>query len=152
MEIKIVKEQENPLFSRKEVHVSVEDMITPSLLEARKIVAEQLKSDEALVRVRKIDTRFGSRVFTIIADIYDSVEEFNRVVKKTKQEVEAEKKAIADAKAAEAEAEKAEEEAKAAAEEAKAAEAEAKKAKEEAPKEEAEAPKEEAEVVGEKTE
>lgn len=150
MEINIVKEQENPLFSRKEVHVSVEDTLTPSLIDARKIVAEQFKSDEALVRVRKVDTRFGSKVFTIIADIYDSIEEFNRVVKKTKQEVEAEKKAIADAKAAEAEAKKAEEEAKAAAKEAKAAEAEAKKAKEEAPAEEEKS--EEAEVTEEKTE
>ena len=132
MEIKIVKELENPLFSRKEVHVSVEDALTPSLIEARKIVAEQFKSDEALVRVRKVDTRFGSKVFTIIADIYSSVEEFNRVVKKTKQEVEAEKKAIAEAKAAEAEAIKAAEEAKIAAEEAK----EAAKAAKEAPAEE----------------
>jgi len=125
MEIKIVETKENPLFSRTEVKVSVEDSITPSLIDARKIVAEQLKSEESLVRIRKIDTRFGSKVFTIIADVYSSTLEFNRVVKKTKQEVEAEKKLIAEAKAAEEEARKAKEEAKIAAEEAKAVKEEA---------------------------
>jgi len=133
MEVNIIKEQKNPLFSRREVHISVEDMLTPSLINAKRIVSEQFKSDESLVRIRKINTSFGSKIFTIVADIYDSLEEFNRVVKKTKQEVEAEKKAVADTKAAE--------------EEAKAAAEEANKAKEEAPAEE-----EKSELTEEKTE
>lgn len=122
MKTTIIQEKKNDLFSRNEVKVSVEDMVTPSMEDARKIVADAFKADVALVRVRKVDSQFGSRVFTIIADIYDSAEEFNRIVNKTKQEIEAEKKAIAEAKAAE----------------------EAKKAEEEAAKAEAEKPAEEA--------
>jgi len=114
MEINVIQEKANPLFSRKEVHVTVADSLTPSLTDARKIVAEQFSVDENLVRVRTVDSRFGSQTFTIIADIYDSLEEFNRIVKKTKQEVDAEKKAEAEAREAEAEARKAEAEAKAA--------------------------------------
>jgi len=116
MEINVIQEKANPLFSRKEVHVTVADSLTPSLTDARKIVAEQFSVDENLVRVRTVDSRFGSQTFTIIADIYDSLEEFNRIVKKTKQEVDAEKKAEAEARKAEAEAKAAEEEAKKAAE------------------------------------
>lgn len=112
----VVREEANPLFSRKEVHVAVTDSVTPSLVEARKIVSEKFSTDEALVRVRKIDSNFGSQTFTIIADIYDSIEEFNRIVKKTKQEIEAEKKAEEERRKAEEEARLAAEEAKKAAE------------------------------------
>ena len=127
METKIIQEKENPLFSRKEVHVLVKDEITPSKEASKEIVAKEFKADKELIRIRKIDSRFGAKEFTIIADIYSSPEEFSRVVKKTKQEI------------------KAEEEARKAAEEARIAEEEAKKAAEEAAKAEAEKPAEESE-------
>jgi ribosomal protein S24E len=128
METKVLEQKENPLFSRKEVHVLVKDELTPSKEEARKIVGDEFKADPSLVRIRKIDAKFGVKEFVIIADVYDSAEEFKRIVKKTKQEI------------------KAEEEARKAEEEARRAEEEAKKAAEEAAKAEAEAPVEEAEA------
>lgn len=125
MEINVIQEKDNPLFSRKEIKLAVAADVTPSMAEAKKIVAEKYSSDEDLIRVREVQGKFGSSVFSVVADIYSSKEEFNRIVKKTKQEL------------------KAEEEAKKAAFEAKKAEKEAKKAEEEAKKVEAEAPKEE---------
>jgi ribosomal protein S24E len=117
MEVKVVREEHNPLFSRKEVGLEVTTEITPSKEEAKKLVAEKFSADESLVRIRVVEGKFGSQTFTIVADVYDSIEEFDRIVKKTKQEIDAEKKA-------EEERLKAEEEAKLVAEEAKKAETE----------------------------
>lgn len=110
MENKIVKDFYNGLFSRREVQVSVEANITPSKDESVKIIAKQFSAEEGLVRIRDIKGKFGSRVFMITADIYDSKEEFSRVVKKTKQEIEKEKKAAEEKIRAEEERLKAEEE------------------------------------------
>jgi len=93
IEIKIIEEKVNALFSRKEVKLEVKAEVVPSHDEAKKIVAKKFSCDEAVIRIRKIEARFGVQSFIIIADIYDSKEEFLRVVKKTKQEIDAEKKA-----------------------------------------------------------
>ena len=93
MEIKIIEEKVNALFSRREVKVEVKAEVVPSHDEAKKIIVEKFSCDEAVIRIRKIEGRFGVQSFTIVADIYDSKEEFLRVVKKTKQEIDAEKKA-----------------------------------------------------------
>lgn len=120
MEINIIQEKKNPLFSRNEVKLKVEVPITPSKEEAKKMIAKKFKVDEKLIKIRDILGKFGVSVFVVTADIYDSIEEFDRIVKKTKQEKEAEKKAeeerlnaIKEAKEAEAEAKAAEEAAKA---------------------------------------
>lgn len=122
MSIEIISEKENLLFSRKEVIIAGQFDSAPSKEEAKKIVADKFKSDSELVRIEKIEGKFGTNFFRIIADIYSSREEFNRLVKKTKKELEEEKKAEEARKAAEEEArKKAEEEAKAKEESEKAA-------------------------------
>lgn len=98
------EQKENPLFSRKEVVLQVQAEVVPSIVESKKIVAKEFSSKEDVVRIRKISGKFGAHIFSIVADVYDSLEEFNRVVKKTKQEVDAEKKAIEEKEKAEAEA------------------------------------------------
>lgn len=121
MSIEIVSEKENLLFSRKEIILAGEFDSAPSNEESKKIVADKFKADPELVRIQKIEGKFGTRIFRIIADIYSSKEEFNRLVKKTKKELDDEKKAEEARKAAEEEArKKAEEEAKAKEEAAKA--------------------------------
>jgi ribosomal protein S24E len=107
--VKVIQEKNNELFSRKEVQLEVEAKITPSQEEAKKIVCDQFRCKEDVVRIKKIDGKFGSQQFLISANIYSSKEEFDRIVNKTKQEIEAEKRAVEDAK-------KAAEEAKVAAE------------------------------------
>jgi len=116
METKITKEKKNALFSRNEVEVLVRRDITPSQAEARKIICEKFSCDEKLIRIKNILSRFGSKEFLISAFIYDSKESFDKIVKRTKQEIEAEKKAIEEQRKAEAERKKAEAEAKLAAE------------------------------------
>ena len=130
MEINIIEENVNALFSRREVKVEVSSETIPSNEEAKRIIADKFSVNEDVVRIRKIDTKFGSQSFLIIADVYDSKEEFLRVVKKTKQEIEAEKKAEEERLKAEAEAKEAEKAAKAKAEKP------AEEVKEEAPAEE----------------
>ena len=127
-------ENKNPLFSRNEVVLEIEHETVPSNVDSVQLVSKEFGADPALTRIRKIDSKFGSRNFKIVADIYDSKEEFSRVVKKTKQEIEAEKKAEEERIAKEKE------------------EAEAKKAEEEAAKAEAEKPAEEEAPAEEKKE
>jgi len=110
MKSEILNEIENKLFSRKEVTLKVNADIPPSKEKAIEIVAEQFKVKSNCVRIRKIDSRFGSRNFLIIADIYDSEDEFKRIVRKTKKEIEdeikkeeAKKKEIEEQKKAEEE-------------------------------------------------
>jgi len=108
MEINVIKENTNPLFSRKEVEVLVIHDVTPTNEEAKKIISDKFSCDSNLVRIIKISSKFGSRKFIIYADIYSSPEEFKLLVRKTKKEIDTEKKEI-EAKKAEEEAKKVEE-------------------------------------------
>lgn len=110
MEINIIEESRNDLFSRKEVKLGINADVIPSSSDSKKIISQKFSCDENLVRVRKIESKFGTNEFFIIADIYDSQEEFDRVVKKTKQEIDFEKKAEEERLKAEAEAKKISEE------------------------------------------
>jgi ribosomal protein S24E len=122
MSLEIIYENKNPLFDRKEVALAYEAEKTPSKIEVIEMLADKFKAKKELIRLQKIEGKFGSNVFKITADIYGTQEEFNRLVKKTKKEIEDEKKAEEARKAAEEEArKKAEEEAKAKEEAAKAA-------------------------------
>jgi ribosomal protein S24E len=85
----------------------------PSHDDVKKILSEKISVASELIRTRKIKGKFGTKVFDVHADVYSSKKEFDRVVKKTKQELEKEKKAIEEKKKAETETKKAAEEAKA---------------------------------------
>jgi ribosomal protein S24E len=114
MSLEIISEKDNLLFSRKEIVLAYEVEKIPSKEEAKSLIADKFKSKPELVRIQKIEGNFGSNIFRIIVDIYSNQEEFNRLVKKTKKELEDEKKAEEAKKAAEEEArKKAEEESKA---------------------------------------
>jgi len=93
MEVNIKEEIKNPLFRRKEIKLEVEAEITPSRLEAEKIVCDKLSCKPEVVKLRKIDGSFGSKTFTIIVDLYDSEQdkkEYAPMLKK--KEIELEKK------------------------------------------------------------
>ncbi|MEA3414416.1 MAG: hypothetical protein U9Q99_02735 [Nanoarchaeota archaeon] len=94
-------ENVNELFSRREIVLEVENEIVPSFDQAKELIVKEFKANKNLIRIRKIDSQFGSNVFKIILDIYNSQEEFYRVVNKTKQEIDAEKKAVEEKLAAE---------------------------------------------------
>ncbi len=68
----IIEERENPLFKRKEIKFSVDAEITPSHTDARKIISEKFSTNEENIRIKNILGKFGSKTFTISANIYAS--------------------------------------------------------------------------------
>ena len=134
---KIISETRNPLFKRKELEASVEAEITPGRYEVKLTLAKQLKIPEDQIKIKNVLGRYGSKIFNISANVYDTIEDRDYTEPKTDKE----KKDEAQAKVVE---EKAKEEA-AAKEPAKEEVAE-----DTAPKEEAAQPAEAAPVEAEK--
>jgi len=81
MEIKIIVEKENPLLKRKEVHFHVNHVAgpTPPRPEIRKAVAEALKANIDFVFVKKFETKAGMHTAVGVANLYDSVEQAQRI-------------------------------------------------------------------------
>lgn len=78
MKINVTAQRYNPLLKRKEVSFEIghEDTKgTPSRLEVRKALAENLKENVDLVYVRKMQTRTGTMQAKGEARIYDTVEQ-----------------------------------------------------------------------------
>ncbi|MDP3966405.1 MAG: hypothetical protein Q8Q04_02655 [archaeon] len=111
-EIKKISEKENPLFSRKEFHFEIKSSVTPSHEELKQVLSEKFSLNPSLIRTQKISGKYGTTVFDADVHVYSSKKEFDRVVKKTKQEKEKEKKALEEKLNSEAEAKKAAKEAK----------------------------------------
>ena len=101
MELKILQENQNLLFDRKEIQADIKSESTPSKTEVAKVLAEKFSVPEEAIKIVDIQGKFGEQVFKLNANIYSSKEEKDKVEIKTKQEKEAEKKAIEDARKAE---------------------------------------------------
>lgn len=119
--LETLKENQNPLFPRREVELEVSNNVSPRNEDVRKFVAEKYSVPEDAVKIHGIYGGFGHQKFKIIAHVYKSKEDLEKTEFKSKKEIEAEKKAEEARK-------KAEEEAKKKAEEEAAAKAEAEKA------------------------
>jgi ribosomal protein S24E len=89
MELKIIEENENPLFKRKEVVVAVEAESVPSNAEVAKALAEKFSSPEEAIRVRTIKGNFGVKEFKIVANIYGSKEDLEATEQKSKKDASA---------------------------------------------------------------
>ena len=87
---KIIKEKENPLFNRKEIKASVEAESTPSRADIEKLISEKLSTQIENIKIKKISGKFGSKTFTIIANIYASEKDKDSVEPKTKKQKKAE--------------------------------------------------------------
>lgn len=77
MEIKIINENENLLFKRKEICFHVEHDktdSTPPRMEIKKAVANMLKADPNMLFIEKVESKAGMHVATGVANLYDSVE------------------------------------------------------------------------------
>lgn len=92
METQIINEKKNPLFNRKEIILEIESEITPSHVEAEKIISEKFSTSAELIKIKKISGKFGSQNFKISANIYLSKEEKEDIEAKTKKKKEAEEK------------------------------------------------------------
>ncbi len=88
--MELLEEKHNPLLNRREIKLKVLDLASPPSAEAaRKIISEKFSVAEELVHINKIAGKFGSRGFTIIANIYGSAperEKFHLINKKQKKE------------------------------------------------------------------
>ncbi len=89
----ILQKRENALFKRKEIQVSVISKITPNHADVKKLLSEKFSTKTENLKIKKISGKFGSKNFTIIANIYDSEEDKNKIESKSKKE-EAEAKAL----------------------------------------------------------
>lgn len=84
--MKIIYEKENALFGRKEILGVLESEITPSRLEALKVISEKFKVPEENIKIKGIKGKFGSKVFNIEANVYSSKENKDLTELKKKKE------------------------------------------------------------------
>ena len=96
MEFEIIKETENPLFKRKEIQISLDAETTPSEKEMIDSISQKFSTQPENISMEGIHGKFGSKTFTINANIYSSQEE--------KQAIEQKKKKSGEQKPAEGEA------------------------------------------------
>ena len=94
MELKIIKEQKNHLFDRKEIVAEVSLRSPPKNNEIIKALSEKYSIPAEALRVLKIKGSFGGNEFTITANIYPSEKERNKYEKLTKKEKTAEVKPV----------------------------------------------------------
>lgn len=84
----ILEEKGNPVFDRKEVKFSIEAKITPSNSDVQQFLAEKFSAPADAVRIKNIFGSFGSKVFTISANVYKSKEEKDAIEPKSKKKSE----------------------------------------------------------------
>lgn len=92
LELKNIQENQNSLFDRKEIRADVELEITPNREEVLKTLSKNFSCPEDTINIIRIDSNFGTKVFTIVADIYKSKDAKDAIVIKRKKELESENK------------------------------------------------------------
>jgi len=75
MNLKIINEKENSLYSRKEIVIEIKKEIIPKTTEMEALLSEKFSVPVETIKVNKISAGFGSDIFTIHAKIYKSKEE-----------------------------------------------------------------------------
>ena len=92
MGLKITEEKENALFNRKEIKGFIDSEIVPSRTETSKILSEKFKVPWENIKIKKIIGKFGSKTFSVEANIYSSKQDKDSIELKKKKETEPEKK------------------------------------------------------------
>ena len=91
MKSKIISQKRNPSFEREEIIIEVENNVTPSYDEIKKIIGK----NEDLIVVKKVSANFGRYKFMAEAVVYDSVEVKNKIEvipRKIRKKIEEERK------------------------------------------------------------
>lgn len=89
--MKVIQELKNPFLKRKEIVFSLEANSVPSKAELVSLLAKEFKMPEESIAIKKVESRFGSKEFKIIAYAYDSVQDkifIEPKVKKKKSEAQ----------------------------------------------------------------
>ena len=76
----------NGLFNRQEVRVELKSDKNPGFGDVRKKLSEKFSKSEENIDVYNIKGSFGSSTFVIDAYIYDSKEDFEKAIQKTKKQ------------------------------------------------------------------
>ena len=84
--IKIIKEKENNLFKRKEIHAEMHAQKVPSKEELSELIAKKFSAEKNAVVIEKINGKFGSSLVMISAKIYHSEEDKNKIEPKSKKD------------------------------------------------------------------
>jgi ribosomal protein S24E len=109
MNLKIIKQNANPLLPRKEISAEITfEGTTPSNKDVAKSLASHLKVDESVIAMKKIQTEFGSTRAIATANVYNSKEDKEKIENKTRRQRKAEKAPAGAAAPAAAPAEKGE--------------------------------------------
>lgn len=85
----ILEQKQNPLFKRKEIKFILKANVTPSHAIARKIIAEKFSIPEENIRLKNILGKFGSKSFTISANIYESEQDKLNIEGQSKKDANA---------------------------------------------------------------
>ncbi|MBI2507716.1 hypothetical protein HYV89_02075 [Candidatus Woesearchaeota archaeon] len=85
--MKKINETYLPLLKRKEIVFEIDHArkSTPKKEEIKKLIAEELKADENLINLQKVINHFGSTRTKVIAEVYESKEDFEKLIKKNKK-------------------------------------------------------------------
>lgn len=87
MQFKVTEEKENPLFNRKEIFFEIHASVTPSRLETSKSVSEKFSVPVENIKIKSINGKFGSDIFSGSAFIYNSEKDKDKVEIKKKKDV-----------------------------------------------------------------
>jgi len=98
MELKILKQAQNPLFKRQELLANVDAKVTPTHNEIKKLISDKLSTQSENIKIKNIKGSFGSNTFEISANIYDSKQEKDALEIKKKREKQEEEKLIEELK------------------------------------------------------
>ena len=87
MDLKIIKKQDNPLLSRKEIEAEANfsNEATPKKEDIKKKIVAMEKAEEKLVVIKNIHTSFSSGKANVLAYIYKSEKELKRIEPKKKE-------------------------------------------------------------------
>ena len=94
MDAKIIKEEQNPLFNRKEIYGLIKADIIPSKKEVAEFLSKKYSVPVETIRILKIQGKFGVKEFELSANIYSTSEEKDKIENLSKKEKESEKKLI----------------------------------------------------------
>ena len=86
MGLKIIQEKENPLYKRKEVIAEIMTIIPPSIKEVENLFSEKFSKPAKNIKINGIKGKFGTQIFKIEANIYDSEEAKEQIEIKTQKQ------------------------------------------------------------------
>jgi ribosomal protein S24E len=97
MEFKLLEDKKNALFNRREMKLEIKEEIIPSKEKVKEELASKYSLDKEAIEILKISGKFGVKIFTILANVYDNKEEMNKTMLKSKKTRDSEAKALAEA-------------------------------------------------------